>query len=279
MRFSLLLATSALFVPAAAFAQTAPDSEPVAAPAPSSDVPALCTDRPTKATSACTVPKGMVQIESDLINFSRLEVGGVRVDTILYTSPTIKYGIGDSTDIEAAITPYETIRVHGAGLGSASIGGVGDLYLKVKQRLTATDANNQFALLPYIKIPTAKLGIGNRKVEGGLIGTGQFGLGNGFTLTASPEIDLLSDGDLHGRHVQFVGALNLGKALTSNVSASVELWTAQNFDPSGTVHQYSIDGGLAWVAKPNLQFDAGANFGLNQQTPDVQVYVGVSTRF
>lgn len=278
MRFSLRLASSALFLPAAALAQSATETAPAAA-APSSDLPALCTDRPTKATSACTVPKGMVQIESDLINFTRIEIGGVKIDTILYTSPTIKYGIGDSTDIEASITPYETIRVHGGGFGSASIGGIGDLYFKVKQRLTDPSATNQFALVPYIKIPTAKLGIGNRKVEGGLIGTGLFGLGNGFTLTVSPEADLLSDGDLHGRHVQLIGALNLGKALTSNVSASVELWTAQNFDPSGTVHQYSIDGGLAWVARPNLQFDVGANFGLNQATPDVQVYAGISTRF
>ena len=279
MRFSILLATAALFLPATALAQTTPDTTPPAAAVPPSDVPALCTDRPTKATSACTVPKGMVQIESDLINFTRLEVGGVKVDTVLYTSPTIKYGISDSTDIEASITPYETIRVHGGGFGSSSIGGIGDLYLKIKQRLTDPSANNQLALLPYIKIPTAKLGIGNRKVEGGLIGTGQFGLGGGFSLTASPEIDLLADGDLHGRHVQLVGALSLGKALTSSVSASVEVWTAQNFDPAGTVHQYSIDGGLAWVARPNLQFDVGANFGLNQATPDVQVYAGVSTRF
>ena len=278
MRFAILLAASAWFLPAATLAQTAAGTAPAAA-APSSDVPALCTDRPTKATSACTVPKGMVQIESDLINFTRIEIGGVKVDTILYTSPTIKYGIGDSTDIEASINPYETIHVHGGGFGSESISGVGDLYLKVKQRLTDPNATNQFALLPFIKIPTAKLGIGNRKVEGGLIGTGLFGLGNGFTLTVSPEADLLSDGDLHGRHVQLIGALNLGKALTSNVSASVELWTAQNFDPSGTVHQYSIDGGLAWVARPNLQFDVGANFGLNQATPDVQVYAGISTRF
>ena len=284
MRLSILLATSALLVPAATLAQSSADSAPAAAtapaPAPSSDVPAMCTDRPTKATSACTVPKGMIQLETDLINFTRFDVGGgLKVDTILYTNPTLKYGIGDSTDIEASITPYETIRVHGGGFGSASIGGVGDLYLKLKQRLTATDASNQFALAPYIKIPTAKLGIGNRKVEGGLIGTGQFSLGNGFTLTASPEIDALSDADLHGHHVQLVGALNLGKSLSSNVTASVELWSAQNFDPSGTVHQYSIDGGLAWVARPNLQFDVGANFGLNRETPDAQVYVGVATRF
>ena len=276
MRLKFLLATSALFVPGAAFAQAAPDAAPAAA---TSQVPALCTDRPTKATSACTVPKGMVQIESDLINFTRLEIAGVKVDTILYTSPTIKYGLGNSTDIEASITPYETIRVHGGGLGSSSISGVGDLYLKVKQRFSDPSATNQFVLIPYVKVPTAKFGIGNRKVEGGVIGTGQFGLGGGFTLTASPEIDLLADSDLHGGHVQLVGALNLGKTLTSSISASVEVWTAQNYDPAGTVRQYSVDGGLAWIARPNLQFDVGANLGLNQVTPGVQVYAGASTRF
>jgi hypothetical protein len=29
----------------------------------------------------------------------------------------------------------------------------------------------------------------------------------------------------------------------------------------------------------DLQFDAGANFGLNRQTPDVELYTGVSVRF
>ena len=277
MRFLIFLATSAAFFPTAAFAQAATADSAIVAP--TTQVAALCTDRPTKATSACTVPKGMVQIETDLINFTRFKVDGVKVDTTLYTSPTIKYGLGSATDIEASITPYETIRVHGGGVGDASIHGVGDLYLKVKQRLTDPGATNQFALLPYIKIPTAKFGIGNRKVEGGIVGTGQFGLGNGFSLTVSPEADLLADADLHGRHVQLVGALNLGKSLSSSVSASVELWTAQNFDPAATVDQYSLDGGLAWVAAPNLQLDLGANVGLNQVTPDLQVYAGVSTRF
>jgi hypothetical protein len=29
----------------------------------------------------------------------------------------------------------------------------------------------------------------------------------------------------------------------------------------------------------DLQLDAGANFGLNRQTPDIELYAGVSTRF
>jgi len=154
-----LFAAVALLVPSAAAAQ--------------STSPALCTDRPTKATSACTVPQGMFQLETDLVNWTGIDDAGTRTDTILYTNPLIKYGVTGSTDVEASITPYEAIRTRDPG-GVTALHGVGDLYLRVKQRLTASDAKAQFAFEPYVKIPTAKLGIGNRKVEGGLVGTGVF---------------------------------------------------------------------------------------------------------
>jgi hypothetical protein len=272
----MLLAAATLLAPDVALAQdAAPVTGPAVAPA---GPPALCTDRPTKATSACTVPKGMVQFETDLVNFTRNSDGGVRTDTLLYTSPLLKYGLTTSIDIEASITPYETIRTRDSS-GSSTIRGVGDLYLRVKQRLTSSDAKAQFALEPYIKIPTAKLGIGNRKVEGGLVGTGVFTLPDGFSLTVSPEIDDLENGNFDGHHAQLVGAVNVGKSLSSTLTASVELWTAQDYDPSGHVDQYSADVALAYLARPTLQLDAGTNIGLNRATPDVQAYVGVSTRF
>ena len=268
-----LLAATALFVPAAAFAQNA-----APAPAAAPSAPALCTDRPTKATSACTVPKGMVQFESDIVNWTRNSDSGVRTDVTLYSSPMLKYGLTSSTDVEAAITPYETITTRDA-TGESKISGVGDLYLRVKQRLTPSDAKAQFAVIPYVKIPTAKLGIGNRKVEGGVVGTGVFSLPDGFSLTVTPEIDALLDGDGHGHHAQFVGALNVSKTLSSKLTASAELWTAQNQDPAGHIRQYSADFALAYLAGPTLQLDAGTNIGLNRATPDVQVYAGISTRF
>jgi hypothetical protein len=57
------------------------------------------------------------------------------------------------------------------------------------------------------------------------------------------------------------------------------LWTAQNFDPAGTVAQYSADFAFARALRPTLQLDFGGNFGLNRATPGAQLYVGVSTRF
>ena len=58
-----------------------------------------------------------------------------------------------------------------------------------------------------------------------------------------------------------------------------EIWTSQNFDPAGTVQQYSYDMALVWLPQPTLQFDIGVNIGLNRNTPAIVSYVGVSTRF
>ena len=262
-----LLFVATLIVPGETLAQ-----------APAVGPPALCTDRPSKATSACTVPKGMVQFETDLVNWTKSDVDGVRSDTILYTNPLLKYGLTTSTDIEASITPYQTIRTRDWS-GVSSIHGIGDLFLRVKQRLTASDAKAQFAVEPFIKVPTAKLGIGNRKVEGGLVGTGVFSLPRGFSVTITPEIDDLENANLDGHHAQLVGVVNVGKALSSKLAASAELWTAQNYDPGGHVRQYSADLSLAYLTTPILQLDAGTNIGLNRSTPGLQAYAGVSTRF
>ena len=274
-----LLAATALFVPAAVFAQNAALTTAAAAPAAATpSVPALCTDRPTKATSACTVPQGMVQFESDIVNWTRTSDSGVRTDVTLYSSPMLKYGLTSSTDVEASITPYETIVTRDPS-GRSKISGVGDLYLRVKQRMTAPDAKAQVAIIPYVKIPTAKLGIGNRKIEGGVVGTGVFSLPDGFSLTVTPEVDALLDSDENGHHAQFVGALNVSKTLSSTLTASAELWSAQNQDPAGHIGQYSADFALAYLAGATLQLDAGTNIGLNRATPDVQAYAGISTRF
>ena len=279
MYFRSHLGATLLLASSAVFAQEPRSGAPAAAiPAEASSPPAICTDRPSKATSACTVPQGSFQLETDLINWTRFDFEGTRSDTILYTNPTIKYGLTDSTDVEASITPYETVRTRDSS-GVGKISGVGDLYLRVKQRLTSSDAKAQFALIPYIKIPTAKTGLGNRKVEGGLVATGVFTLPAGLSLTLTPEIDDLENANLDGHHAQVVGALNLSKSLSQKITANAELWTSQNYDPSGTVRQYSVDGALAYVPRSNLQFDAGANIGLNRYTPNVQLYLGVARRF
>ena len=276
MKTIVAVAFLAAVLPVApAVGQTIADT-PAAA---SSDAPApLCTDRPSRANAACTVPSGAVQVEADAINWTRFSSGGVDVDTILYTNPTVKYGLGGATDIEVNIAPYETVHVSGQGLRD-TLGGVGDLYVRLKQQLTTPGAKTQIAILPFVKAPTARLGLGNRRWEGGVALPIIFTLPSGFTLNLGPEVDVLADGDRHGHHANLVGIVNLSHAVGGKGTLYGEFFSAHNIDPAGTVHQYSADVAYAYLISPRLQIDLGGNFGLNRFTPQTQVYAGISTRF
>lgn len=274
MRYSLSVLLLAAAAPAAAqdisFQGGAPTSSAPEAP--------ICTDRPTKSNFACTVPRGKVQIETDLFSFTRAETGPVRSDVYLYTNPTFKYGLTDSSDIELNIAPYVEVRNRAPDVRNSQ-GSVGDLFVRYKQRFTDPSGPLQVSAIPYVKVPLAERGIGNREWEGGLIVPVNYSVGK-VTVTVVPSLDVLADStDPDDRHVQLTGLVNLGFALSPKVTLYTELWTAQNFDPAGTVRQYSADAALTYLVNPNLQLDVGGNFGLNQATPDTQLYVGLSTRF
>jgi hypothetical protein len=95
-----------------------------------------------------------------------------------------------------------------------------------------------------------------------------------------PEVDLFKDKDGSGRHLSTAASVNLTYALPSGINLGVELWGQAEFDPTGTINQASFDLAAAWQPKgASFALDAWVNFGLNNQTPDVQVILGVSRRF
>ena len=85
--------------------------------------------------------------------------------------------------------------------------------------------------------------------------------------------------DRRGHHAAMAQVVDVGWAATDKVNLSAEIWGAWDWDPSGTVRQASADGSAAYLLGNDAQLDAGANFGLNRATPDVELYGGVSVRF
>lgn len=244
---------------------------------PSSEAP-ICTDRPTNGNYACTVPAGMVQIEADLINWSTDRADGARVDAVALTNPVLKYGLTDSSDVQFNWSPHVRVRTRDAGGVVSVADGIGDLTIRYKKRLTNAEGALQLAVLPFVKLPTAPSDIGNGKVEGGIAVPINYAVDGGWTFTLGPQLNILADADGAGRHVGLTGLVNVAKSFGA-ITILNELWTSQDFDPAGTVRQYSYDLALVWLARPNLQFDVGANIGLNRNTPDVVSYVGLSVRF
>ena len=120
--------------------------------------------------------------------------------------------------------------------------------------------------------------LGNGKAEGGLAVPVSFALGPA-TLTLGPEVDLLADAGGHGRHAAIVQLVNLAASVAPRLTLAGELWANWNFDPDGTVRQASADFAAAYAVTRTFQADAGANFGLNRDTADVELYAGASIRF
>ena len=239
----------------------------------------ICPDRPSKSTGACTVPVGRWQLETGLVDWTHDSADGVTTDFTSIGSSLLKYGISDSADVELGITPVEILRVHGDGASERATG-FGDVLVRVKYHLTREGAPIEAAIDPFVKIPTANHQLGNGKVEGGLVIPTDAPLGkSGLTLSFDPELDLLADEDGHGHHAAMIQVLNLGAAVTDKLNVSAEIWGMWNWDPAGTTKQASADGSVAYAVNNDLQLDAGANFGLNRNTPDLELYTGVSVRF
>jgi Putative MetA-pathway of phenol degradation len=251
-------------------------------PTPVEQMRGFCTDRPTKSNLPCTVDAGHFQYEADAINWTYAKAGGVQTNTYLYTNPTLKLGLTNTVDAELNIAPAERIFSNSAA-GKSSIGGAGDLFLRTKLNIAGPEGGDfQLTALPFIKVPTAKPGIGNKAVEGGFIVPVSFALPRDFTLLFDPEIDVLRNALNRGRHANFQILANLSHALSESVTGYVELFGAVNNDPSDTLKQASLDLAVSWVVwdkAPNLQLDIGTNIGLTRDTPRIQAYAGISQRF
>jgi hypothetical protein len=249
-------------------------------PVPADQMRSFNTDRPTKANVPYTVDAGHFQYESDLVNFTHQVIGSVHTNTIMAPNPTFKVGVTNNADLEVNV-PFAGIHTFGSSTGpSSTVWGIGDTFVRAKVNLWGNDGGSTAAaLIPFVKAPSAPIGIGNGAVEEGLIAPFALSLPSDFTLLLVPEIDALKNGVDNNRHGNFIFDVNLSREVIKNVTAYVELWSDYNEDPVVKTTQVSFDVALAWVVIPNVQLDVGANFGLNSVTPAVQVYTGLSQRF
>lgn len=246
--------------------------------AAAADEQPICADRPGKANPTCTVPAGMVQIETGLADWVHDRSDGVTSDSLAIASTAFKYGLSDRWNVELDVAPYNWQRASGGGLRETDTG-FGDLFIRSKYRFTSGNGV-QVAMNPAIKIPTARSPIGNRKWEAGVAFPIDYSIPNSpIGITLGPEVDWVADGDGHGHHWAMSQVVGVGLQATAKLNLSGELWEQWDWDPAGTTRQVTADAAAAYLVNNNLQLDAGANFGLNRAAPDVEIYGGVSVRF
>jgi len=252
-------------------------------PTPDSQLRSFAPDRPPKADSATTVDAGHFQYETDLLNYSQTNFGGVTTRLYQAFDPVWKLGLTNWVDFELQFNGYQNLTAtdNATGAAVAKGSGLGDVFVKSKINLFGNDGGSAaLAIIPYVKIPSDAPTISNGVVEGGLIAPFQLTLPHDFGLTLMSEVDALKDANDSGRHANFVDLVNLNHPVPGikNLSAAIEFFSSVGTDPN-TPPIYTFDTALIYLLTPNVQLDAGADFGLNRAAPAVQVFVGLSQRF
>lgn len=244
----------------------------------------MSTDRPDKTESAYTVDAGHLQVEADLLSYAYDAHNVARDHTIaesLAVAPiNFKVGVRHNWDVQLIVPTYNFARVRNRRTHERSTErGFGDFVLRTKVNLWGNDAGETaFALMPYVKFPTAHRGLGNDAYEGGLIAPLAVALPAGWGMGVMTQVDIIEDGDGSGRHPEFVNTITFGHDILGNLAGYVEFFssvsTEKDSDWVGTV-----DVGLTYGLTEDIQLDAGINMGVTRSADDWNPFVGISWRF
>jgi len=235
----------------------------------------MSTDRPDATESPYTVVTGHIQVEMSFIEFGRND-DDLREDAFSYAPTNLKLGLLNNLDVQLIISPYERFKTEGGD----DVSGFGDTLLRVKINLWGNDeGETAFALMPYIKFPTGDDDFSNQDVEGGLIVPFAGALPAGFSLLGlMAEFDFVRDETDEEYAVDFVHSAVLGRDLFGPVGAYIEYFGVAGTDPAVGYRAF-FNTGVTIGVTPDIQFDAGVNIGLNDQTDDLGLFAGVSFRY
>lgn len=242
----------------------------------------FCADRPGKGAASCVLDQGVVQVEVGLVDYGSQGDSAVRVEDWAVASTLVRYGLTPLLEVQVGLTPWQTEIVTDRLTGVEDrVEGVGDLFLSARRSLASPDGSGRTAAIQgYVTLPTGSRAVRADGIEGGAVLPVGLPLDADWSLALTPGIDIVRDSDGEGSHAAWslaagvdrdVGVWNLG----------VELWVSRDDDPLDPTTQSTFDLTAIWTP-PFLaaaQIDFGLNFGLNDDSPDVEFGVGMARRF
>ncbi len=252
----------------------------IAAPAWAQDRE-YCPTRPGLGTPSCTMAPGKVSVETALADWTRDDQPDSRTDKVLIADTVVRVGATDSSEMVFGWTPYGHVRTRDKMSGAIDqAGAVGDVTLGFKKNFANPDGNGlSFAVLPFVKLPVGRSPVGAGDWGAGAIAPVTYDLTEIVNIEFTPEIDAAVNQSGTGRHLAYSGIAGIDVKLAKAIQVSVELQGLRDEDPSQATTQTLAGLALAWMAKDDLQIDAGAVAGLSSDAPAVRVYAGLSRRF
>jgi hypothetical protein len=238
----------------------------------------LSTDRPDATESPYTVDAGHFQVEADVVAYLRDVATDDATDVRgwAFAVTNMKIGLTNAIDVQLVVETFRSEEIESAGTES-TVDGFGDLVLRGKFNLWGNDLGpTAFALLPFVKFPTAEEGLGNDHVEYGIALPLAADLPKGFGFGAQVVVEALRNDADTGYDLGLGVSATVNHAIVGNLSGFVELTAAGPVDEPWEV---TFDTGLTYGIGENGQLDVGAFIGLNRAAPDLVLFAGISWRF
>ena len=239
-------------------------------PAPRSLWRPMSADRPDFTESPYTVDAGAMQIEASFFDYAR--DGDSEAWAVAPTN--FKIGLLNNTDIQFVFEPI----VH-VDDGANTETGLGDTQVRLKFNIWGNDeGDTAFAIMPFIKLPTATNDIGNERVEGGVILPFAVSLDERVGLGFMAEVDAVYNDTNDAYDLDFIGTGVVGVDVTDSVGVYLEGIGIWNTD-ADTDFRGILGTGATYSLRENTMLDAGFNFGLTGEVDDFGFFTGITWRF
>lgn len=269
-----------------AFAALAVALIPLATGAPAAAQDAereFCADRPGKGTPTCILDVGRWQLEVGLVDGAVQRDDAVEVESWAVADTFVRYGLTRTTELQFGVTPYVSERVTDRLTDvSDRVDGISDITFGARHALTDPDGDGPVAaaIAGWISAPTGSDETTADQVEGGVVVPVAMPLSGGWGLSLSPGVDLVSDADGDGHHAAWAMVVGVDRPF-GNWALGAEVWVGHDDDPLGSTTQSTFDLTAVWTPPfmADAQLDFGLNFGLDDDSPDVEFGVGVARRF
>ena len=253
----------------------------MASPALGEERRELCPDRPGLGTPPCTVAAGEVVGELGVASWTRENTPQTQANTIVAGEALLRVGLTGSLEGQIGWTAFSHLRQRDRmDRALTKTSETGDVSLALRQNLANPDGSGfSVAMMSYVTLPVGGSAAGGRDWGAGFLLPISFDLGQGLSVGLTPQLDAVVDADGDGRHLGFGSVAGIGFELGPDLSTTVEFSPYRDQDPDGNGTQAVVGLSAGWQPADAMQIDIGLNIGVNEASPDSEIYFGIARRF
>lgn len=225
--------------------------------------------------SPTTVARGAWLIESDLgfASWDRIErrAGSIESHEFGVAPLFVSTGLTDNLDVQFGHDGWSSSEETSGGL-KTNANGWGDAWIRAKWNFVGDEEiESAWAILPYMKLPTADAEIGNGKFEPGVALVFGRPLTETLWLEAVMSLDSLHN-ETSGREENLFAGVVLGHDINSSTTVYAELLAEWSRETSDAV-PITLGLGISPEIAPGCALDFEALIGVSAESTDLGVAI------